>query len=186
MTKIYYTRKKLEIDYNPMNYSKVIIEHVDNKKNVSAKKISKRTWELFRNIIKNELMIDIKEANIIFNKNGKPISDKIFFSLSHSNDISVIGVSDYEIAIDVEKIIDNKKVRKLSKKLLKEENDNIEHFYKLFTSYECKIKYEGSSIGYPKGSLEEDKKAKSLIINIDDDKYMLSYLSDEDVEIIEF
>lgn len=186
MTKIYYTNKPLEKEFNCNNYSDIINNHIENKNNIKAIKDSKRTWELLRQVLKNELLLEIKKLDIIFNENGKPISKEIFISLSHSADLSVVSISNSNVGIDVEKIIDNVRVRKLAKRLLKEENDDVEYFYKLFTSYESKIKYEGKTIGYPKGCLEEDKNISSLILNVNDDKFMLSYLSSGETKIIEF
>ncbi len=79
---------------------------------------------------------------------GKPCKDNYYFSLSHSNDYVVLGVSDSEIGVDIEmKRSRNPKLADYvfsdsEKAALKEEMD----FYRLWTSKESLVKYVGFGI----------------------------------------
>ena len=79
---------------------------------------------------------------------GKPCKDNYYFSLSHSNDYVVLGVSDSEIGVDIEmKRSRNPKLADyvfsdLEKAALKEEMD----FYRFWTSKESLVKYVGFGI----------------------------------------
>ncbi len=79
---------------------------------------------------------------------GKPCKDNYYFSLSHSNDYVVLGVSDSEIGVDIEmKRSRNPKLADYvfsdsEKATLKEEMD----FYRLWTSKESLVKYVGFGI----------------------------------------
>ena len=79
---------------------------------------------------------------------GKPCKDNYYFSLSHSNDYVVLGVSDSEIGVDIEmKRSRNPKLADyvfsdLEKAALKDEMD----FYRFWTSKESLVKYVGFGI----------------------------------------
>lgn len=62
-----------------------------------------------------------KPIKITFNQHGKPMCDKCFFSISHSEDRVICAVSDKPIGVDIQKI-----------KRVKQRNE-----YKFFNKQEC-------------------------------------------------
>lgn len=81
-------------------------------------------------------------------ENGKPYTDeKIFFSLSHTENFIVCAVSDFEIGVDAEKIRNVNNLQKIAKKILKtEEIMNDVQFLKLWTEHESKVKFFGETL----------------------------------------
>ena len=93
------------------------------------------------------------DNQLSYGKYGKPYlkNNKIFFSLSHSGEYVVLGISDCEIGIDIEKICpyDNSISNRF---FTKEENDwlkkqgNDKAFYKLWTAKESVMKLTGEGL----------------------------------------
>lgn len=176
MVKIYYSNDPLENDYLTNNFPNAINTHILEKQNLKNKMQSKRSWELLRLVLSQELNMDIRELNIEFNENGKPTSNRCFFSISHSYDVSVVAISDQNIGVDVEQIIIDENKMKLAKKLIKKNRDiTIVDFYLMFTGYEALMKYYGKSLGYPKNKLIFSDEYCNEIIEIDKNKYMIAY-----------
>lgn len=187
MIKIYYTNKHLEDKFIEENFPKTINKHIKKKHNQNSINTSKRTWELLREIVLKEFLLELKNLDIIFNENGKPITKKFYFSISHSSIVSIVAISDKEVGIDIEEINDTPRIRNLAQRLLKDKNnDNIENFYIAFTSYEASIKYNGNKIGYPKNNLERLDDCFNEIITINNKKYAISYKGEKVVEIMEY
>lgn len=187
MVKIYYTNKTLEEKFIQNNFSKQINNHILQKQNIKSRKSSQRTWELLRMVFLKEFLVEIKNLDIIFNENGKPITEKYYFSISHSNNVSIVAISDNKIGIDIQEIKITNKIKKLASRLLKDkENLDIEKFYKAFASYEALIKYNGDKIGYPKNKLALSDDCFTKIIELENIKYVIAYKTEIETEIIEY
>ncbi len=81
-------------------------------------------------------------------KNGKPFSDGLFFSLSHTDGLTVCAVSDKNIGIDAEKIRSVKNGERIVKRFFGkcEKNLTDEAFLCMWTQFESKVKFFGEKI----------------------------------------
>lgn len=95
-------------------------------------------------------------------EHGKPVSDNIYFNISHSNRYVIMGICDkYEIGCDIELIKDSEdRLRKyISNDTEYEFIKNDEDFYKLWTSKESLVKCLGI------GLIEDIKSIPSIPID---------------------
>lgn len=88
-------------------------------------------------ILKDKFRIENRELEFI---NNKPylISGNLFFSISHSFDYIVIGISENECGIDIE-IIKERDYQSISKRMNFVSN-SLEEFYKNWTKFEAEYK----------------------------------------------
>lgn len=90
--------------------------------------------------------------NISYLKNGKPVADNLFVSISHSNGRCAVCVSEREVGIDIEKIADRdfeKIVRKTFSKKEREyyfNSKSPQTFYEIWTRKEAHSKISGEGI----------------------------------------
>ena len=128
--------------------------------------------------------------------NGKPLSNNIFFNISHSGGNVILGLNDkHQIGVDVEVI------RKINIKLRKHISSDEEYscihtdedFFKLWTNKEAIVKCLGSGIrmdmklipGLPFEGIRtiNNRIINNKIIKIDDKVIAVSLESDEDFKI---
>lgn len=90
--------------------------------------------------------------NISYLKNGKPVAENLFVSISHSNGRCAVCVSEREVGIDIEKISDRdfeKIVRRFFGEKEKEyyfKNKTPQIFYEIWTRKEAYSKISGDGI----------------------------------------
>ncbi len=91
---------------------------INNCKNVVVKNQKERVWSLLCHALRQSFGIDARQ--IIFEKtqNGKWISDKCCFSISHSGNILVAAVSKTPIGVDIEKIDAKRMTERLAQRIL--------------------------------------------------------------------
>ncbi len=115
-------------------------------------------------------------------KNGKPYTDGVYFSLSHTNGLTVCAVSDCEVGIDVEKIRPVKNGERVIKRFLgkceKELTD--EAMLCMWTQFESRVKYFGEKIISCKKAKTEEIYTETFIL----DDFIVS-VSSKDKEYIE-
>ena len=142
---------------------------------------------IMSSILKNKYI----KGNIYYNEHGKPLSDAIFFNVSHSDDFVLLARSEAEIGIDIEHIAKDVDSDLINHVCSQEEvdyinqNDKNKAFYTLWTKKEAILKLEGIGL---------TNKLKDILVN---NKYYLKskYISDyvysialnckEEIEIIE-
>ena len=88
------------------------------------------------------------DFNIKRTENGKPYVDEdVFFSLSHSGEITVCAVSDENVGADAEKVRSIKNKEKILRKFMSEDCVlSDEDFFKKWTSFESRVKFFGEKI----------------------------------------
>ena len=75
------------------------------------------------------------------NENGKPLTDGVFFNISHSGDLVLCAVSDRPVGVDVERL------RPVPARLAERFGTNDpETFFRLWTQMEARIKCRGVQI----------------------------------------
>lgn len=98
--------------------------------------------------------INILKDDIIYDKNGKPYikNNQKKISFSYSNELAIVGISDYNLGIDVEKIkkYDEKIVKRIYSKsefdFINNSNNKNYEFTKLWTYKEAFVKFKGTGI----------------------------------------
>lgn len=89
---------------------------------------------------------DPYDVKIRYNSNEKPyINDDIFFSISHTGDLIGVIISSKPVGIDIE-AKKNRDFSKISRKIFGCPIDNIDMFYKAWTTYEAIVKCEGVAL----------------------------------------
>ena len=80
--------------------------------------------------------------------NGKPYTDGIYFSLAHTNGLTVCAVSDNEVGIDAEKIRPVRNGERIIKRFFGkcEKNLTDEAMLCMWTQFESRVKYFGETI----------------------------------------
>jgi 4'-phosphopantetheinyl transferase len=115
---------------------------------------------LLRNLLNNFLGIPPEGIKFRYNQFGKPFvtgaGKKIFFNMSHSSDISVLGFDpDSEIGVDVEKINQNVDYEVIARHfftqneisyIYHEKGNAIRRFYEIWTRKEALLKALGIGI----------------------------------------
>lgn len=178
MLKIVYLNSKMceelpQLDHLPKN----VIEKISVKAKTSYRE-SLFAWWILQYLAKEWL--NISDLHVTFNENGKPIFEQFYASISHSKGVVAVAISTKEVGIDIEKVVPIDRIEKLIDTLyahpLEASAHPVMHFYTTFTKKEAKMKYEGKKLGYPRHQLDvgiED--VKSLMLDIQDERYVLSY-----------
>ena len=201
MTQIYLTDIPKNIDI--MKYETMVRKNINidiNYKNIQTL----TAWILLLKILEIKGYKNIKFRK---NKHNKPYLIEIgkFFNISHSYEKVVLALSDEEIGIDIEKILNpNLKIidrffTEMEKKYIFMDNNYIkikERFYIIWTLKESYLKYKGTGLSEKLSSFNIDiinyhikiiKKNKELLIKLGYkkiDDYILSYcMSDAFFEI---
>jgi len=118
---------------------------------VDSDKYIKYCYSHYYNLMVNS---DIpKEIEIIREENKKPRfnTDKVYFNLSHSHGVTVLGISFSEIGVDIEKFreIDYKKFNFI-------DAEDEEDFFIQWTERESYLKYTGVGLKDIKKAVPED------------------------------
>lgn len=123
-------------------------------------------------------------GDITYNKYGKPLSDKLYFNISHAKDYVVYVSDDNPIGIDIEYFKDVKEdlikysMNDLEIASIKEKSD----FYYFWTKKEAIVKLKGETLSDIKNIINNNKDIKTSTIKFKND-YYLSVASNEFDEI---
>ncbi len=130
-------------------------------------------------------------TEIIKGEHGKPYlkDSNIFFNLSHSKDLIVLSLSNYENGIDVELIKDRSRLDLLAKKVFDKElfnvymqkeniEDRVNFFIRMWTIKECVIKQSGKGLVSLSSVLILDK-LQEIKAKDSDKGYVMSYFLDK-------
>ncbi|MBQ8850026.1 MAG: 4'-phosphopantetheinyl transferase superfamily protein [Clostridia bacterium] len=61
-------------------------------------------WKLLEHALRDHFDIDVTDMSFSKNENGKWVSDTCFFSLSHSDRVAAVAVSQTNVGVDVEAV----------------------------------------------------------------------------------
>ncbi len=156
------------------------IENCSNEK-VRLEKYS--VWKLLAYAIKKSFGLKSEKLNFQKKENGQWVCDTCYFSLSHSENIVAVAVSNYPIGIDVEIIkphSDDVAKRiftegELQEFLQLDKKERTDFFVKKWTQKESIYKKDGGEAFEPKKI--EDFNGESRIINDNERSYYLSIAS---------
>lgn len=119
------------------------------------------------------------EFNIKRNKNGKPYADgDIYFSLSHTDGLTVCAVSNKNIGADAEKLRNIKNKEKILSRYTGEDFKKVsdEEFFQKWTEFESRVKYFGEKIT----AFEKALKEKTFVTTFKMGEYIVSVCSEEE------
>ena len=119
----------------------------------------KRLQSLFGDALARQMlseMLGIAPQNISFTyaKNGKPLMDGAYFSISHSGDLVGCAVSERPVGLDVERI------RTAPTRLRREldcEGKSDAEFFRLWTKREALIKCCGKTVAHWRSAAEQQE-----------------------------
>lgn len=174
---------KLTNDYYQFVPSKKL-KKVQNSTNETYIKEQLIGQKLLNYILVADYHLDLSKIEYIYNDYGKPYLKNLnlFFSISHSNGVVVVGVSEKEVGIDLELVrpvpfVLVKKVLsmdELSKYQSLDEKEKLEYFFSIWTKKEALVKKNGTSVIFNANKIASDKKIYTTSIRLDNQQYLLS------------
>lgn len=134
---IYIDTNKYSFDVflNSMYLKDIDIDSLKHYKNEISKKEQAASLLLKRKYVP-DYYIDI---------NGKPMSKKAYFNISHSHGLVVLVLDQHSIGVDIEKIkeVEQKTIDFISSEQEKKYIKNIKNFYEVWTNKESLVKAKG-------------------------------------------
>lgn len=169
---------KVKINLNDINNKRK--EYLKKLKNDSLKQ-SYCAWIYLKEIVLKEYLLDIDKLELYYNEHNKPYFKEFNFNISHSKDLILVAISNDDVGVDIQYIDKNKDTLKLQQKL--NINDDIYEFYKVFSAKEAISKQKGTGLLLSNFSKIEEV-AYQQIISVNNDEYVLSISSNENIELI--
>ncbi len=155
-----------------------------NIKKQTTQDLNKESMLFVHDMMIKHFNFDDSCEEIIFNEFGKPYykNKKLYFNISHSNNVILVGVSDTELGVDIECIKDYKRI--IEKKMFNKEellflnsldyDNRLDVFFERWTKIEAWTKYNGLSITH--GLKNKDfSNTFSFKINYNNNEYYISY-----------
>lgn len=99
-----------------------------------------------------EMLAEMGALNVSYLKNGKPVAENCFVSISHSKGKCTVCISDREVGIDIEKITDKDFEKTVNRTFGEKETEYFmknrcsEVFYEIWTRKEAYSKISGDGI----------------------------------------
>ena len=189
MLDIYVTRIKdsyADVDVYPPNRQEII----NNTKNIEVKRERIGVWCLLEYGIKKSLGKRLADISPYLDENGKWLSNSCFFSLSHSNGVAVVAISDALVGIDIEckREID---INAFSRRIFTESErkdaemqiDKNKFMIQHWTKKESIYKMIGKQPFIPSNIECSLYPVKTIIKMIDGYEYYISVCSDKTIEL---
>ncbi len=115
-------------------------------------------------------------------ENGKPyVNDNIFFSLSHTDGLTICAVSDNNVGADAEKIRPMKNKEKILSRYIKKDGEKIsdKEFFEQWTRFESRVKFFGEKLANCPQTNSKKKYTKTFTLG----EYIVSICSDREEHI---
>ena len=142
---------------------------------------------------------NINDYNLFYNEDGKPFlkDSNLYFNVSHSGSLTVIGISQFDLGIDIEIIKERKFIKKIVNKVFndqekeefekKNQDEGLDYFTKIWTKKEAYTKLIGTGMKkyFQDVPLDYDKYIETTNISLDDN-YYLSFATFNDDERIKW
>ena len=151
-------------------------------------------WKLLEYALNDAFGLDIRNVNFYKNENGKWLSDKCFFSLSHTDGAVAVAVSDKNVGVDIEavrrhregieqRILTNSE--RAEKNALTEE-EQIEYIIKCWSKKESIFKTLDLRVFEPNKIESSDHPVNTRIIELGAEKYALSVCTEQPIDNARF
>lgn len=164
------------------------LKKIKNEKKLKEKYYS---WEVLKIAIMNSYGYEFNKIGFSKSDNGKWECDKCFFSISHSNDVIAIAISNHNVGIDIEyidkfkdKFSDVEILNKFARRISNEFDETIDSnnyesklidVVKIWTTKESIFKLNGSN-GFIPNKIICDKVSRSY--KVLSDKYIFTVTDD--------
>lgn len=161
-----------------------LLAYIDDERKEKALKY-KQEDDILRSI-GSSYFIKKYVGDITYNKYGKPLSDKIFFNISHAKDYVVFTCYTSDIGIDIEYF--NERNKDLINYVLNDEEikkvKSWEDFYYFWTIKESIVKYHGETLSDVKNIINHNQDLKTKTIRFLNYYISVAYKNDTDERII--
>lgn len=142
----------MELKIYLLNYQDVSFDYLLNSKYFSI--LEKASFEKYKNEnVKKEKIVSAYLKNKYIgeyhlNEYGKPVSDNIFFNISHSHGYIVLVIDQVPVGIDIEKIraVEEDLRNYISNEEEKQYIHDDESFFEIWTNKESLVKANGNGI----------------------------------------
>ena len=181
-----YIGKTKDFFYNDIlpDFTKLEIEKLKNKKSVEQKRA---VFGLLHKAVKDVYGFEDDFKHLKKTENGKPISDKYFLSISHTEEVVAVALSNQNIGIDIEKSTSEKSLKFLNAITHeKEKGFGAEDFFSLWAKKEAYFKYCGEKQFIPKNIDTLSFSSYCREFEIENEKYCLAVVgnvSNENISI---
>lgn len=130
-------------------------KEIEGIKNIKVKNQKIAAYGLLHKAVKETLDFDDDFSLIKKEKSGKPVCKKYFFSISHSQELVAVAVSNTNIGVDIEIVKERKNIKNLKQVVFHENEkilnvENIDDFIKFWVKKEALFKFEGGKVFFPK------------------------------------
>ncbi len=158
------------VEYKPI-YPESRWKEILNCKSEKVKKQKYAVWQLLKWVIEKQYNLTFED--IVFSKspNGKWLADKIFFSLSHTNDFVAVCVDNQPIGLDIEVLDEFTMTKSLfrytttDKEKTKYKSPSAVDIATLWTKKEAIFKYLNKDLFVPSKIETEDYLTSSTVFN---------------------
>ena len=128
------------------------INVIQNQKVIKQKKAS---YGLLKKAVKEVLDFDDDFSLVKQEKNGKPICENYFFSISHCQNLVAVALSDVNVGLDIEVVKAHKNFKDLKNKILNKNEhklsiENMDDLTELWVKKESRFKFDGDAVFIPK------------------------------------
>ena len=142
----------MELKIYLLNYQNVSFDYLLNSKYFSI--LEKASFEKYKNEnVKKEKIVSAYLKNKYIgeyhlNEYGKPVSDNVFFNISHSHGYIVLVIDQAPVGIDIEKIraVEEDLRNYISNEEEKQYIHDDESFFEIWTNKESLVKANGNGI----------------------------------------
>lgn len=98
-------------------------------------------------------LTEMGAVGLYYDKNGKPLADNCFVSVSHSGSLVAVCLGDLPLGIDIERPVERPNRLNIAQRLFKGKellyyynNENLEGFYTVWTRKEAFAKIDGQGL----------------------------------------
>ena len=124
------------------------------------------------------------EDKFVINRteNGKPYTNGVEFSISHTDGLTVCAVSDNPVGVDCEKVRAVNSKERILARFTKEMSENIsdKEFLRKWTAFESRIKYFGEKIADCPSVFAKKIYTQTFELN----RFIVSVSSENETEIV--
>ena len=105
MQKVYlYYAEITDIDRSNMVYPKERMDEILECKNESVRREKYSAWKLLEYAVKDAFSLDFDNLQFTKLDSGQWVCDKCSFSISHSDGVAAVAVSDVSVGVDIEPV----------------------------------------------------------------------------------
>ena len=136
MNKIFYRVGEISEKAEEIKLPQNILDHISKYTHRAAYNQSLSAWTNLEKLLNQNLKTSLFDLDVVFSKRGKPISKKMFFSLSHTDEFFAVCASKVRCGIDIEKNSDRTNFDQISQYVFDKSVEDKVSFYEKWTQFE--------------------------------------------------